>query len=190
MQRPFLFLSLMVAILRCGPTKAGAQEEVENPVYKNWSQFKPGSSVAYRSVTVTPEFESTQEYTLTLKEVTPQKLVIERVLVAIMPDGTRMEYPAMESENPKSYKLPKGAPKPDPTKSVGVKEKGEEELELLGKKFKTEWYKAVSKVEAGDTFTKSWTCKEIPGGLVKATNETPATKSINTVEMISLEIKE
>ncbi len=188
MLRPIFSLFLVMAVVQCGSSGAWAQEEVDNPVYKNWSQFKPGSSVAYRSVTVTPEFESTQEYTLTLKEVTPKKLVIERVLVAIMPDGTRMEYPAMESENPKSYKLPKGAPKPDPSKPAGVKEKGEEELELLGRTFKTEWYKAVSKVEAGDTFTQSWTCKEIPGGLVKATNETPATKSINTVEMISLEI--
>jgi hypothetical protein len=181
-------LLVSVALLLQNSSISHAQEEVENPVYSNWAVFKPGTTVSYRSITETPELKSVQEYSLTLKSVTKDKLVIERILTVVMEDGTRMDYPAMTSDNPRTYKLPKGAKRPDPAKPAGVKETGEEELEMLGEKIKTKWYKAVSKVEAGDTFTQSWTSAEIPGGLVKAINETPATKSVNTVELISMNI--
>lgn len=183
-----VLMLVSVASLLQNSSLSHAQEEVDNPVYSNWAVFKPGTTVSYRSVTETPELKSVQEYSLTLKSVSKDKLVIERVLTVVMEDGTRMDYPAMTSDNPRTYKLPKGAKRPDPAKPAGVKETGEEELEILGEKMQAKWYKAVTKVEAGETFTQSWTSTDIPGGLVKAVNETPATKSVNTVELISKNI--
>jgi hypothetical protein len=165
-----------------------AQEEVDNPVFRNWKDFPVGSTVSYRSTTKAGENANIQEFTLRLKAKTADRITIERQLTAIMPDGTRQEYPAMTSENARIYRLPKGAERPDPNKPKGVTATGEEELEMLGRKIKAKWFKAKMRVEAGDMFTHSWSSDQVPGGLVKAVNETPATKSVNTVELIELKI--
>lgn len=186
--RLFPLSSMAVCLLFAIPV--AAQEVAENPVYKNWEKFPVGSSVTYRSITKTPDFEAIQEYTLVLKDKTPDRVVIEKQLTSIDPQGNRTTYPAMTSENPKVYKLPKGVKVEKNKKQPGLKGEGEEELEILGRKIKAQWFKATSKVEAGDTHTSSWSSAEIPGGLIKAENDTPATKSLNTVELISMTIPE
>ncbi len=163
---------------------------IDNPVYKNWSKFPVGSSVSYRSTTTTEGFRNVQEYTLELKAKGPDRITIEKRLSVIDSNGIRMNYPAMTSENPRQYQLPKGAKPPSSQKQPGLKEEGEEDLEVLDRTIRTRWFKATTKVEAGDMHTHSWSSDAIPGGLVKAVNETPATGSINTVEIIALKIPE
>src|SRR6056297_2674424 len=126
-----------------------AQEEVDNPVFRNWKDFPVGSTVSYRSTTKAGENSNIQEFTLRLKAKTAERITIERQLTAIMPDGTRQEYPAMTSENARVYRLPKGVVRPDPNKPKGVIAEGEEELEMLGRKIKAKWFKAKMRVEAG-----------------------------------------
>ena len=190
--RPLYQRSICLLVAGCLWTSmsiaAVAQQEIDNPVYRNWQDFPVGSQVTYRSVTTVGEDVSKQEYTLTLKSKDKNKIVIERQLTAFLPDGVQQIFPAMTSQNQRKFRLPKGVDPPNPDKPNGVTEQGEEELEWLGRKLKTKWFKAKMRVEAGEMFTHSWSSSAIPGGLVKAVNETPATKSVNTVELIELKI--
>lgn len=166
------------------------QTTIDNPVYKNWNKFPVGTSVSYRSTTTSEGFRNVQEYTLELKAKGPDRITIEKRLSVIDSNGIRMNYPAMTSENPRQYKLSKGATPPSEQNQPGLKGEGEEELEIIDRKIKTRWFKATTKVEAGEMDTQSWSSDEVPGGLVKAINATPATGSVNTVEIIGLKIPE
>lgn len=167
-------------------TVACAQTVVDNPAYKNWANFDVGSSATYSSITVASGAKTHQEYTLTLVELTDEKAVVERRLSVVMPDGSRMTYPAMTSTNPRTYKLRKGMKVADPENPEGVKDKGEEVVEVAGTKVDAKWVKMESKVEAGTTYSQTWYSKEIPGGLLKSVNETPATDSVTTVYLLEM----
>lgn len=169
-----------------GPVRA--QEEVENPIFKNWSRFPVGSKVTYSSVTESEESETKQELIYTLKEKTKDRVVIGRQVVFLLPDGSRNEIPEMTSQNARTYRLAPGFKRPDPDNPPGLMEKGEERVELAGRKIKTEWFKAKMRVEAGDMFTRSWSSADVPGGLVKSISETPATKSVHRIELIAMQI--
>lgn len=167
---------------------ARGQEEVENPIFKNWNRFPVGSKVTYSSVTESEESETKQELIYTLKEKTKERVVIGRQVVFILPDGTRNEIPEMTSQNARTYRLAPGFKRPDPDNPPGLMDKGEEVVELVGRKIKTEWFKSKMRVEAGDMFTRSWSSVDVPGGLVKSISETPATKSVHRIELIAMEI--
>lgn len=182
-------MSLLLAMLVFS-TGAAAQGVVENPAFKNWENFSVGSSATYTSITVASGAQTHQEYTLTLVGLTDQKAEVERRLSVVMPDGTRMTYPAMTSNNPRTYKLRKGMKLADPENPDGVTEKGEEEVEVADTKVKAKWVKMEAKVEAGTTYSQTWFSKDIPGGLLKSVNKTPATDSVTTVTLIEMKLVE
>jgi hypothetical protein len=191
-----------LTVLLCLPLRAEAPQQddaagkgndarvVENPIYNNWRRFPVGSKVTYRSVTEADGAETVQELVYRLKDKTDDRVVIGRQVIFILPGGQRREIPEMTSENARTYRLGEDAKRPDPENPPGLLEKGEEELEILGKKIETEWFYSKMRVEAGDMLTRSWSSKAVPGGLVKSVSETPATNSVHRIELIGMEIPE
>jgi hypothetical protein len=130
-------LALLLALL--------AQDQVDNPEYKGWAAFKPGSFVVWK-YTVQQGFQKN-----TLKSVSDTEVVIE---TEISPDG---KFGGKSTERKIPAKLSADlAPK-------NVKD-GEEEIEVAGKtlKCKTKEYDKV--LPGGKKSTvKIWGHEDIPG---------------------------
>ena len=121
----------------------------EDPYYKNWAQCQVGSSVDLTGTSVSPsEGNSSFKQTITLKEVKTDHLVIHI---------SRVE----------------GSKRTDKSKKIGrfisekskLKDLGQEEITLAGKKFKCHKYKLTHVYDDGKemiVFTY-WFHPDIPG---------------------------
>src|SRR5262249_13962223 len=75
--------------------KEGDREKIENPQYKSWAGFKPGTTVVHRTVTKATgaDGETVTTSTYKLIELTPDKAVVE------VQNSTR-RYDGHEANNP------------------------------------------------------------------------------------------
>ncbi|WP_145302951.1 hypothetical protein [Crateriforma conspicua] len=160
----------------------------ENPVYTAWEAFPVGTKVVVRSVTERDGKQQIEKTSKELLEKTDEAVVIGRTVVMVSEDGSESKLPQMKLRNPHYFRLPPGIDPKQFGQAKGVKEQGEQRLQVEAGTFETTWKKIESKVEAGITYTQTWSSNEVPGGLVKAINRTPATEVINTMELITLEI--
>ncbi len=130
-----------------------AQETVDNPEYKGWAPFKPGSSVTYRTTKDGAVQPGTQK--VTLKSLSDSEAVIE---TEYSMDGKAMGKP-MER------KVAAKAPAAQAAKNV---KEGEEEVEAGGKKLKCRTREFEKKLPSGKTVTvKFWINEEVPGMAVQ-----------------------
>ena len=159
----------MLAMFACVCLLAGsavAAELVENPAYQNWANYKPGTSITHTQEAITGGMNMTMEMTQTLKEITPEKAVVEMGMKNSMMPGAgqshAMDIPAkIEADKVQtSGKMPEGFK--GESKSLG-KEKikvGEKEYECEVTQFKGEG-------QGMTTEGKSWTSDQVPGTMVK-----------------------
>lgn len=180
-RRPLLAaLAAFVAL-----ASAAAAEKAENPVYTNWSGFKKGASASYRTVIESPGGKKEITTTYTLVELTGDKVVVE-MQVTLKADGKETKLPASRLDNPRYFTLPAGVKKEDFGKPVGVLKSGEETVTVGKVKYKTKWYTAKTRVEAGDMVTQTWSSREVPGALVKSVSKVEAAKQTTTMELIEV----
>lgn len=159
-----------LALGLCAISGARAADTEDNPMYKMWAKFKPGSSSTLRQETETMGQKMATEMTQTLVEVKPDELTIEIKTTTIMADGKKMEMPAMKT--PIKAKIPKTDAKPEgkETKEPEGKSKvteGTEEIEAAGKKFKCKTTDMSYTQGKNTTTTKTWISDDVPGGTVK-----------------------
>lgn len=178
-------LAAIMSLSALAPTAPARAEDAPNPIYRDWSRFKPGTAVTHRAVTITAGERTEITTTQTLSEVTDRSVVIERVVV-IKRDGTVTENPPQRLESPKSYTLPPGVKRPDPAKVKPPIDQGEETREAAGVELKTKWVRERVRLDTGDTATRTWTSADVPGGLVRAESTTPAIQSTTTMDLIGL----
>ncbi len=175
---------LLIATTITKPTWS-QREQVENPLYRNWKHFEPGTSVTYRALTESDDGDSEVTTTYFLKERTEEKIVIELKTLAKL-EGQVIDNPPQRLENRRFFNLPPGISKEEFGKPKGVLEEGEETVELVGQTFETKWFRARTTGDDGETFTKSWTSDKVPGRLIKSVSETPKTNTTTTVELIEI----
>lgn len=157
-----------------------AADDQDNPEYKLWSKFKPGSSVTMKMVTEASGMKTEMVTTTVLKSLSDGELVLESKMTMSVA-GQNIEQPAMERKVP--AKMPKvEVPKVEEKDTPKPKtEEGTEDLEIAGKKVACKWSKVVLDHAGTKTETKSWTCDAVPGGVVRMETvmkgETPCTTS-------------
>jgi hypothetical protein len=139
-----------------------AQEETEaNPEYAAWSKQKPGAWVKW-TVETTGAMKLTSELTLKLRELTPEKAVLEEKTVLASGGephaGTRV-VPA---------KIRKGATAEG--EKVAVQKEGEEPLTIRGKEMKCKWVELRLTERQGRTI-KIWRSDEVVGGVAKTVTQ-------------------
>lgn len=143
-----------------------AQDPIDNPEYKGWASFKPGSSVTYK---YSPQ-EGGQR--TTLKSVAENELVVEtEILLNGKPSG-----------KPNERKVPAKLPAADAPKDVKV---GEDEIEAGGKKLKCRTREFEKKLSTGKVVVvKIWIHDEIPGlgARVQTTTDSGGTFSMVATE--------
>jgi hypothetical protein len=133
-------MSILLAVLA-----ALVQDQVENPEYKGWAAFKPGSSVTYK---VQTGGNTAGEQKYTLKTVADEEVVLSTEM-SVAP-GRSMDR-----------KIPATIPAAKMQKNV---KEGEEELEVGGKKLRcvTREFE-VTTANNKKILMKVWIHDDIPG---------------------------
>lgn len=138
-------------------------EQTDNPEYKSWSGFAPGTSVTVKMVNETHKMETVT--TTTLKSKTDEELVLE-IKTSMVVAGNKIDQPATTRKVPariKKVEVKGEAPKP---------RTGKEKVRIGGKEYACTWMETTIEVAGNKTTSRVWTCDEIPGGLVKMTSNT------------------
>jgi hypothetical protein len=131
----------------------GSQDLVDNPEFKAWASFKPGSSVTFTYLK--DGKASTLEQKTTLKSVADDLVVVETQMILEGKAGGQ----AVER---------KVAPKL-PADQAGKKLRdGDEEIEAGGRKLACRWGEFEKKVPGGKTvISKIWVHDDVPGRAVR-----------------------
>lgn len=159
-------------------------EKIDNPEYKNWSQFKVGSSVTMKMVTEASGMKTEMEQTTTLVELTGDKAVLETKGKMVV-SGNTMDMPASKRDVPaKVDNQPAGEGKKPEMKE------SEEEISVGGGKVKCKKIETTTESNGMKTASKVWTCNDVPGGTVKMEADTTGAATSKTVmEAIKWEAK-
>lgn len=168
------------------PPMTPAGESFDNPIYKRWAQFPVGSAVVQRTTTENRDspLKTVTDIRYTLKEKTADHLVVEFVATTKHPDGRVEKNPPQDNRVQRQFTLPVGAKKAPERKS----EEGEESLTIAGRVYSAKWYKGKDFTEAGELTSQTWSCEEMPGGLVKSISQVAARRATITVEVTEVHI--
>ena|SRR6185503_9217255 len=128
-------------------------QEADDPVFKRWSGCKAGSWVKFRRETVTADgkvVDLRQEFTQTLVEVDPQKVVLE----SLMEGAGKGAKPTRDTYRVKTPLADK------------IEKEGDEEIEVNGKKLSCHWVQGNLFV-TGRTMARVYLHPDAPGGTVR-----------------------
>jgi hypothetical protein len=167
---------------------ARADEQIDNPQYKQWSAFKPGTWVKFHQTVEAAGQKTEMDTTTKLIEISPDKAVLESTM-SMTVAGNKMDMPAQKQEVPAKTAKPAntGDVKLSDVKA-DVKE-GTEELTVGGKTFKCKTWESTSKTGNDTVWTKTWTSDEIPAGTVRMHAKSDGqAKSATTMELVGFEI--
>ncbi len=146
--------------------KPAAGEKVENPSYKAWMNYKPGTSVTMKGSTTAQGQDVELDVTTKLVSLDDEKAVLEVATVA-KANGMEMPQPAQKMEVPKSVSksdLEKPGKGFDPSLLANAKE---EKVTVAAGTFNAKMIE-FNKTQQGMTRSvKSWFSEEVPGGTVK-----------------------
>jgi len=126
----------------------------DNPEYQAWAAFAPGSWVEYRDAIVGEPHPPDHRTTTKLVQITPEKIVLE-VLVKLRTNEKTSEF-TQKVEIPAKDKV-----------THASAEKGEDEVEVDGKKLKCAWEKWTIESQGKKGTKKIWLHPDVPGRLVK-----------------------
>lgn len=164
---------------------AVAAQAQNNPVYDSWAKHKPGTSIKLKMVSDAAGNKTEMETVQTLKEVTPDKVVIENQTTLTMM-GQKLEQPAMPMDIP--AKLPAGQPgAAEPTKSPDVQTKeSTETVTVSGKSISAK----VLETKDQTSWSKAWSSSDVPGTVVKMESKTTGDMASSmTMELVEMNIK-
>jgi hypothetical protein len=174
-----VLFSCLIFSLLCGLVPAIAGEMVDNPMYQHWAKFKVGSFSTLKSTMSTGgETEMTQ----TLKELTPQKAVVEMKNVMVMA-GKKTEIPPQLITHPAKIEKGKASDTHMPAGSAKVAS-GEETITVKSKGITCKWVKSEISQNSMKTTTTAWINDDIPGTLVKSDSKTEGTVKMSTLQVL------
>lgn len=148
-------------------------EKVENPEYKAWASQKVGAWVKYKMVNDMGQMKMEGETITKLKELTPEKAVIEQI--------TTFEMGGQKQENKTSRTIESKIAKGTDSEGSKLEQQGEgdEELEIKGRKIKCHWVKNKVSGKRGAAVMTSWRTDEVVGGSAKMEIATEAPMKMN-----------
>ena len=183
----------VLALALAAPVVLGEEKKVDNPQYKSWAAYKPGTMVKQKmtSKMTMGDQETTTKTTITktLKKLTAEKAVLA-VVVEINVGGNKITQPAREQEVPaKVAKEAATQPAVPPGTKMTKKGEGDETITVGGKKYKTHWIEWHMVSDSVETTTKNWTSDKVPGRMVKMTSDmTKPMKVKSTLELVEIKI--
>jgi hypothetical protein len=181
-------IALCGLALICSTVRAG---QVENPAYKEWAKYKPGTSITIATTSDAGGQTSKVETKTTLKEVSDDKVVLETAM-SMDAGGQKMDMPAQTTEVKKMMDEMPAMPNAQ-TQTADAKantKTTDESVTTAAGTFKAKCTEATMEANGSKTTSKTWTSDEVPGGMVKmeATTDGPM-KSTTKSELKAFEKK-
>lgn len=159
----------MAAVAVC--TSVFAAELVDNPRYQAWAKYKAGTNVKMDMSTNAGGQNMKSAMTTTLKEVTPEKVVLEMKTSMTMPGMAAPMDNVMTMTEPAKIEAAKIKPtNPEQMPNCKVIGKGTEDVKIGDKTYKCNWYEVEVESQGMKVTSKMWTCDELPDKMIK--NET------------------
>jgi len=187
MKRTVKTLLAAVLVMGAGSLCYGA-DQIDNPTYKAWSKFKPGTSATMKMESDAGGMKSETETTTTLVELNADKAVVETKM-SMNAGGQKMDMPAQKTDVPAKLDKPPEAAAPN-TPKPEVKESTEEVEIPGGKKVKAKVTETKSDANGMKTVSKVWMSDEVPGGMVKMETTMDGTvKGTTTMKLTACDIK-
>jgi hypothetical protein len=162
-------------------------EMVENPQYRNWAKFPVGTAFTRKMTTDSAKSEGKTVTTFKFKitEKSDELVVVESEATTEYHGGRVEKNPPVIDRHPRQVALPDGAKKDEWGKPKGGVE---EEVTLLGQKYKARKSESSGSTDAGKYVQKVWMSEEIPGGLLKSETVVAAAEETTTIEIVELVI--
>ena len=144
-----------------------AADLVDNPRYQEWSKYKPGTLVKMDITTVAGGQNIKSAMTTTLKEVTPEKVVLEMKTSMTIPGMPPQDNATNVVEPAKIEKAKIKPVNPEQMPNCKVTNKGTEDLKIGDKTYKCNWYEMEMEQKGMKMKGKCWTCDDVLDKLVK-----------------------
>jgi hypothetical protein len=178
-----------IAILIFALTSAPAwAESIDNPAFASWAKVKKGTVVTLKQSSEFAGQKSESTSISTLVDLTTDVATIELVNV-IKAGDMEIKTPPTKVEVKKMTELPPGKKKEDYAKPEGLVDQGTETVTVDGVAYKTKWHSI--KLTTGDTEieSKSWTCDDVPGLVVKLESKSKTMGMVSTTTMNLVSVK-
>ncbi|MGH7177516.1 MAG: hypothetical protein ACREJC_09070, partial [Tepidisphaeraceae bacterium] len=159
---PALF-GLLVTFAFTFPLRAA--DKVDNPQYASWAKHQVGTSVTMKIEVETGPMTVNQQMVQTLKEITPEKAVIESVVKTEMAGQT--DERKVSRDIPAKVE-PDRIDVPADMKNGTAKTVGKETVEIAGHSYDCRIVEFSGDGQQGKASGKSWRSEDIPGGLAKS----------------------
>jgi len=148
--------------------QAGGGEVLDNLDYQSWKPFKPGTIVVRKKESKNENGWVKETTTLTLKQVTDEKVFIESQITVERPNEPAKVNPPFEISHSARFTVPKNMKKEQFNKpSLRAVEVGEESIKVAGKTYKARLFTWEDQTEAGPMPQKIWLSQEVPGRFLK-----------------------
>jgi hypothetical protein len=145
-----------------------AADLVDNPRYQAWARYKAGTNVKMDMATAAGGQNMKSVVTTTLKEVTPEKLVLEMKTTMTVPGMAEPMDNVMTMTEPAKIEKEKIKPtNPEQMPNCKVLGKGTEDVKIGDKTYKCEWYEVEVEQQGMKISSKYWTCKDLPDKMIK-----------------------
>ena len=166
---------------------ARADDMIANPAYESWAKTKAGSVVKYSQASEAMGSKSSGEMTQTLTEITPDAAKVE-VKMTMTVAGNKMDMPA--STLTIAAKIAKPASDAAAKMPKVEEAKDKEDVKVGDKTYSCKVSTVTSESNGMKTSAKTWTCTDVPGGLVKTqTSTTGAMTATSMMTLTSFEAK-
>jgi hypothetical protein len=173
-----LLVAIVASLLAAGP------ELCDNPAYRAWAAFKPGSSVTCSTITTQGGSKlSDVQTTLQLVQVREDRIVLESS-GSMEAGDSRMQLPAQQEQIPARLAA-------EPVQDGRITDERDETLAIGDQKLPTHRTRRVSEAGGIRTETTTWASDAIPGGVVRQQIlvVTGKERTITTVEVLRFEAK-
>jgi hypothetical protein len=162
-------------------------EDVENPQYTNWSRFPVGTSVTTKDQVIKDNKSITTITTTKLISKTEKNIILSTV-VSSDATGMLVTNDPWETVIKRQFPLLPGVDKTKIGRPQGTIATGMETIEILGKKYQSEWYDIKSSTEAGPAITRTWISMDMPGMVIKSSTEVKNANRKTLLEVTELKI--
>lgn len=171
------FKTALIACVCLGLAGPILAEEVDNPQYLHWSQFKEGTAVTLKNTIKQPEMSMETKMTMTLKTLDDTRAVITISTDMMGMQQTQEQIiPAKIEEE----QIPENNPDAEVTT-------GEETVTVPAGTFECKWTQVEMVQDGQKVVSKVWSNETVPGGMVK--NETKMEEMTSTMELLKMDKK-
>jgi hypothetical protein len=164
-------------------------EEVAHPEYAHWSQFPIGAKTVRRKEVSNDQGKVVVTTTVRLIDKNDRQVVVETQVTVERSGDPKLDNPPFTAEYPATFRLPKSMTLEQfHLPSLKAKLEGEEEMEILGQKYKVEKYVWLESNEAGPMDVIVWRCDKVPGRTVREESLTKSLSNKSLEEVVAIEI--